>query len=296
MFTDKQNAELKKKLHPDNVKKHPFTGMSYIEGWKAIEEANRIFGFSWNRETIYCKEVSRYEYEIKNKGTGWKVGYEAKVRITIGDVVKEGTGHGSGTAKDLFDCMEGAAKEAETDAMKRAFMTLGYPFGLALYDKQQANVGIEPKFEYTMEHRVTQRDFLYGLSKCNAVDGLESYMEAWDSLKDVPVEVSGNLKDEYENRLNEIPKGVKFPAPRFDFINVSEATNYMGEAGSAIDEATDGLDLGLWVQENDHKIKALDITLKADKYQKDGSPPSQRVMKKYNDKIAELKGDNSAAA
>ncbi len=38
---------------------------------------------------------------------------------------------------------ESALKEAETDAMKRAFMTFGNPFGLALYDKTQANVGDE---------------------------------------------------------------------------------------------------------------------------------------------------------
>ncbi|MDM7954732.1 MAG: Rad52/Rad22 family DNA repair protein [Cyanobium sp. CZS 25K] len=31
---------------------------------------------------------------------------------------------------------ESALKEAETDAMKRALMTFGHPFGLALYDKQ----------------------------------------------------------------------------------------------------------------------------------------------------------------
>jgi DNA repair and recombination protein RAD52 len=31
-------------------------------------------------------------------------------------------------------------KEAETDAMKRALMTFGNPFGLALYDKTQENV------------------------------------------------------------------------------------------------------------------------------------------------------------
>jgi len=38
---------------------------------------------------------------------------------------------------------ESAIKEAETDAMKRAFMTFGNPFGLALYDKQQTNVADE---------------------------------------------------------------------------------------------------------------------------------------------------------
>ena len=42
--------------------------------------------------------------------------------------------------KDIRDAHEGAIKEAETDAMKRALMTFGNPFGLALYDKAQVNV------------------------------------------------------------------------------------------------------------------------------------------------------------
>ena len=41
---------------------------------------------------------------------------------------------------DLGQAHESAIKEAETDAMKRALMTFGNPFGLALYDKQQRDV------------------------------------------------------------------------------------------------------------------------------------------------------------
>ena len=40
----------------------------------------------------------------------------------------------------LFRSHESAIKEAETDAMKRALMTFGNQFGLALYDKDQKNV------------------------------------------------------------------------------------------------------------------------------------------------------------
>lgn len=95
----------------------------------------------WTRETEYCKEVCRYE----NKNGRNKVGYEAKVIIKVvgenGTVTtRTGIGHGSGIANDLFDAIEGAAKEAETDAMKRALMTFGNQFGLALYDKEQKNV------------------------------------------------------------------------------------------------------------------------------------------------------------
>lgn len=142
-------AELKKKLDPKHVKtrKKGNTDLSYIEAWHVIDEANNIFGFDgWKRETVYNREVCRYDYEV-GKGQyasmGHKVGYEAKVLVTVDGVTREGTGHGSGIAKDLFDAIEGAAKEAESDAMKRAFMTFGYRFGLALYDKEQKNVGVD---------------------------------------------------------------------------------------------------------------------------------------------------------
>ena len=45
---------------------------------------------------------------------------------------------------DLGLAHESALKEAETDAMKRALMTFGNPFGLALYDREQRNVAPPP--------------------------------------------------------------------------------------------------------------------------------------------------------
>jgi hypothetical protein len=137
-----KESELDKPLQASNVKRREGK-YDYVEAWHAIAEANRIFGFgNWSRETIYCRETCRIE---RPNGKGWTVGYEAKVRITVGDVVREGTGAGSGVQSDLFGCIEKAAKEAESDAMKRALMTFGYPFGLALYDKEKANVADTPE-------------------------------------------------------------------------------------------------------------------------------------------------------
>ena len=55
-------------------------------------------------------------------------------------LIREGTGAGHGIDTDLGQAHESALKEAETDAMKRALMTFGNSFGLALYDKQQREV------------------------------------------------------------------------------------------------------------------------------------------------------------
>ncbi len=70
--------------------------------------------------------------------------YIARVRITITagnrTLIREGSGAGHGIDSDLGLAYESALKEAETDATKRALMTFGNPFGLALYDKQQRQV------------------------------------------------------------------------------------------------------------------------------------------------------------
>lgn len=147
-FTDQMRAELAKPLNKANVKP-PAPGKygEYIEGWKVIEEANRIFGFDgWTRETLDMHECSRELVELNGKNgpyKQWRIGFVAKVRVTVHGVAREGTGfgHGQGKPEALSDAIESAIKEAETDAMKRALMTFGNPFGLALYDKQQANVG-----------------------------------------------------------------------------------------------------------------------------------------------------------
>ena len=53
---------------------------------------------------------------------------------------------------DLGQAHESAIKEAETDAMKRALMTFGNPFGLALYDKQQRQVSSAASQGHSQSH------------------------------------------------------------------------------------------------------------------------------------------------
>jgi len=146
-FTPDQVKSLTAKLDASNVKERTQAGrkLSYIEGWHAIAEANRIFGHGkWNRETLSLKVVAEKSRKIgvgtNNERDGWGVTYVSTVRVTVGDVIRDGTGSGHGIDVDLGLAHESAIKEAETDAMKRALMTFGNPFGLALYDKTQADV------------------------------------------------------------------------------------------------------------------------------------------------------------
>jgi DNA recombination protein Rad52 len=120
--------------------------VSYLEGWQVIAEANRIFGFDgWERSTLISRCVAEHERPIgRDRKSGWGVTYIARVRITITagnrTLIREGSGAGHGIDADLGLAHESALKEAETDATKRALMTFGNPFGLALYDKQQRQV------------------------------------------------------------------------------------------------------------------------------------------------------------
>lgn len=147
MFSPDQIKHLSAKLDASHVKARTQAGrsLSYIEGWHAIAEANRIFGYSeWDRTLAALKTLGEPR-EVDGK---WRVAYMATVRITVRTVdadgvqetTRDGTGYGSGIDRDLGSAHESAIKEAETDAMKRALMTFGNPFGLALYDKTQENV------------------------------------------------------------------------------------------------------------------------------------------------------------
>jgi hypothetical protein len=152
-FSERQVAALSAPLDRANVRQREQgrSRVSYLEGWQVIAEANRIFGFDgWERSTLISRCVAEHERQIGAKGagrdrkSGWGVTYIARVRITITagnrTLIREGSGAGHGIDADLGLAHESALKEAETDATKRALMTFGNPFGLALYDKQQRQV------------------------------------------------------------------------------------------------------------------------------------------------------------
>lgn len=134
-FSTKQLSALQRKPDQRNVRTREVNGreLSYIEGWHAISEANRIFGFdAWNRETADSKCVLARE----TRGAFVAV-YTARVRITVqaggSTIIREGHGTGEGRGSSPGEAHDFGLKAAETDATKRALATFGKPFGLALY-------------------------------------------------------------------------------------------------------------------------------------------------------------------
>ena len=145
-FSAKQVQALRRNLDGRHIRTREANGreLSYIEGWYAISEANRIFGFDgWSRETVESRCVLARE----NRGTFLAV-YVARVRITVqaegATVVREGHGTGEGRGTSPGEVHDIALKAAETDATKRALATFGKPFGLELYRSGKAAAPQKP--------------------------------------------------------------------------------------------------------------------------------------------------------
>jgi len=146
-LSTKQVQALRRKLDRRQIRMREVNGreLSYIEGWFAISEANRIFGFDgWSRETV----ESRCVLSRENRGTFVAV-YVAKVRITVQadgtTVIREGHGSGEGRGTSPGEVHDIALKAAETDATKRAFATFRKPFGLELYRQSRKLESLSPK-------------------------------------------------------------------------------------------------------------------------------------------------------
>jgi DNA repair and recombination protein RAD52 len=209
-FSDKQIKDLQAKLDPSAVSQRSQSGraLSYIEGWWAIAEANRIFGFdAWSSETVEIRCVSERERSVGREAKpGWGVTYTAKVRITVDGVMREGVGAGHGIDVDLGLAHESAIKEAETDARKRGLMTFGNPFGLALYDKTQANVGAANEGRKSAAQAKRDGDHEAIKAELAACSDLEQ-LGAWgakfeERTKALPLSWIDPIKDEYEHRRN----------------------------------------------------------------------------------------------
>lgn len=229
-FTPEQIAFLSAPLSSSAVKtrEQGRSTLSYVESWHVIAEANRIFGFDgWESHTLEVKCVSERERKIGKppyEKDGWGVTYTAKVRVRIGGVEREGTGAGHGIDVDLGLAHESAIKEAESDARKRALMTFGNPFGLALYDKTQANVSDEPPPKpKSVAPVVTYEQHLGLITAAKDAEALKGvFAAAW---KDPHLSKADKdtLKAAYEAKKSELAQPADYTPPSFDTLDRTPA-------------------------------------------------------------------------
>ncbi len=184
MITDAQKKALEAPLDPAVVVKP--TGQfgpkgDYIEGWHAINEANRIFGFdAWSYSTELQKVC-----EATNEKGNIEISYICKCTVSALGVERQDIGYGSGAAKKAGDAHEGAVKEAVTDALKRCLRTFGNPFGLALYDKSRANVSA-PAVEYITDDQRGELQAMIEGYGFNILKVCQHFKIA--SIKDIPAD------------------------------------------------------------------------------------------------------------
>lgn len=142
-FTDEQQALLDETLDPKlgtYRKADKGRDVSYLEGYQAIAQANRIFGYD-----AWGYSVDRIDITPMNDGKGML--YWALVTVNVdgcgmrqdvGCHVIRNTIDVDGKEKDNVnnpDQHDLARKSCVTDALKRAFRTFGDQFGNSLYDK-----------------------------------------------------------------------------------------------------------------------------------------------------------------
>lgn len=217
ILTEQQIAQLSADLDRRHVKQRDQSGrkLSYIEGWHAIAEANRIFGFdAWMRETLEIRVVSERARKIgQAQRDGWSVSYIARCRVTVNGIVREGVGSGHGIDADLGLAHESAIKEAETDAMKRALMTFGNAFGLALYDKTQRMVSDTPANDAPDEDtsRRIADQLIAAISAATSNTALDTFLAKNDTKR--------ALKDLEEDDYQRVEKAGK--AKRASFAQVA---------------------------------------------------------------------------
>lgn len=147
-ITEQQRRQLSEDLPRDVVRTRDQAGqrLSYVDGWYAVSRANEVFGpDGWSYAVREVREV--YRGTKPGKGSGEEntvIVYEALVAVTALGITREDVGIGQCDAslKALAQGIEKARKESVTDGLKRALRTFGPSFGLALYDKDQRDVGL----------------------------------------------------------------------------------------------------------------------------------------------------------
>ena len=167
MFNDKQKQALAHQLDSSRIKSRAKGNitLSYLEGFDIIETANKIFGYgNWSYSITTLEKVS----QEKNANQNIVICYKAVIKVSVYSlshsvhINREDVGFGTGIAKTLAEAHEGAAKEAVTDAIKRALRSFGNQFGNSLYDKSRKHLNshTEPPQQLpTKQLQNTQQDY-----------------------------------------------------------------------------------------------------------------------------------------
>ncbi|EDO18902.1 hypothetical protein Kpol_1023p71 [Vanderwaltozyma polyspora DSM 70294] len=170
-------AKLDKKLGPEYISKRVGFGSSrvaYIEGWKAINLANQIFGYNgWSTEVKSV--VIDFLDERQNR---FSIGCTAIVRVTLSNgTYREDIGYGTvENERRKAAAFERAKKSAVTDALKRSLRGFGNALGNCLYDKDFLSKIDKVKFDppdFDEGNLFRPSDEISEISRSNTIDNNE---------------------------------------------------------------------------------------------------------------------------
>ncbi|PVV02632.1 hypothetical protein BB560_002913 [Smittium megazygosporum] len=159
---------LSKKLPPEFIRYRRGAGnsrLAYLEGWRAINLANRIFGYNGWSSSVVNMNVD----DIKERPDGRvSVCISSTVRVTLRDgTYHEDVGHGSiDNAPSKSMAFEKARKEAVTDGLKRALRMFGDLLGNCLYNRDFVS-NIEKISKRKFKEEYTEKDLYYPNSPSN---------------------------------------------------------------------------------------------------------------------------------
>ncbi|KAH8878546.1 dsRNA-binding domain-like protein [Thozetella sp. PMI_491] len=128
-------------LHPMHIQTRAgpsSTRVPYLQYDVIVQLANAIFGVDRWSSTICDRQT---QCDAAGSDDKFSADSTCTVEVTVrwrhGSVqTKSGVGSGNGKDRLKHAARESAEKEAETDALKRAFRNFGSVFGLCLYDKE----------------------------------------------------------------------------------------------------------------------------------------------------------------
>jgi DNA repair and recombination protein RAD52 len=117
--------------------------LQYIEGWAAINQANRIFGHEgWGAEVVGEVGYRPMALDDSRSDARLAVGmYTAAVRVSVRGCSARSDVGCAFVREETPEAHEAAYKGAVTDALKRALRHFGDQFGNSLYDRRN---GFDP--------------------------------------------------------------------------------------------------------------------------------------------------------
>jgi DNA repair and recombination protein RAD52 len=117
--------------------------LQYIEGWAAINQANRIFGHGgWGAEVV--GEVGFRPMALDDPASDARLAvgmYTAAVRVSVSGCPARSDVGCAFVREETPEAHEAAYKGAVTDALKRGLRHFGEQFGNSLYDRRN---GVDP--------------------------------------------------------------------------------------------------------------------------------------------------------